>query len=283
MDQRPLARFLRDRRARLTLSDVGLPHGGRRRTPGLRREEVAALAHLSASYYARLEQARASRPSAGVLEGLSHALQLDQDERSLLFSLAGRDGECRRAATGHSVAHVPELIHRMPGTAVLVLDAKFDLIGCNDLATALFGDPSIRSSTERNLLRDFFHQPVISQRHFGVTGSEDFARFAVSRLRLAAARYPRDDAISDLVAELRMRSSEFEELWHQVDVVLPRHQIKRMTHHQVGPIEMHCDLVVIPESDTSLVLFTAEPGTRTQSALASLSTWRTETSEPSEE
>ncbi|MDX1892345.1 helix-turn-helix transcriptional regulator [Mycolicibacterium sp. 050158] len=270
MDQRPLARFLRDRRARLTPSDVGLPNDGRRRTAGLRREEVAAMAHISASYYTRLEQARASRPSGGVLDGLSRALQLDQDERSLLLSLSGRverDGRMtRRSAPG-----IPELIHRMPGTAVLVLDAKYDLVGCNELATALFGDPFSRTSSERNLMRNFFLQPDVSRRHFGVTGSEDFARFAVSQLRLAATRYPRDDGISSLIAELRLRSSEFEDLWHQVDVVLPRHQIKRMKHSVVGPIEMHCDLLAIPDSDTSLVLFTAEPGTRTQSALSTLS------------
>jgi hypothetical protein len=159
----------------------------------------------------------------------------------------------------------------MPGTAVLVLDAKFDLVGWNELATALFGDISVRPPAQRNLVKDFFLQPKVSQRHFGVKGSEDFANFAVSQLRLAAARSPHDDGISALVAELRSRSREFEDLWHEVDVVLPRHQVKKMTHADVGPIEMHCDLLAIPGSDNSLVLFTAEPGTRTQSALSTLS------------
>ncbi|CAN3130060.1 hypothetical protein ACNUDN_03855 [Mycobacterium sp. smrl_JER01] len=215
-----------------------------------------------------------------MLDGLSHALQLDQDERSLLFSLSGRDVEHDRAALRHAVPGVPELINRMPGTAVLVLDAKYDLVGWNELATALFGDMSVPPPARRNLVKDYFLQPEVSQRHFGVTGSEDFAPFAVSQLRLAAARYPRDDGICALVAELRSRSGEFEDLWHQVDVVLPRHQIKKMTHAEVGPIEMHCDLLVIPDSDALMVLFTAEPGTRTQSALSALSALRTSQVEP---
>jgi hypothetical protein len=228
------------------------------------------MANISASYYTRLEQARAPRPSGGVLEGLGRALHLNRDELRLLSRLAGRD-EPDSGMPSHSAPGIPELIHRMPGTAVLVLNTTYDIVGCNDLAMALFGDPSSRTPTERNLMRNFFLQPDVSQRHFGVTGSEDFARFAVSQLRLAAARYPRDAGIGSLIAELRLRSSEFEDLWPQVDVVPPRHQIKRMTHPAVGPIEMHCDLLAIPDSATSLVLFTAEPGTRTQSALAALS------------
>jgi hypothetical protein len=104
-----------------------------------------------------------------------------------------------------------------------------------------------------------------------VSGSEDFATFAASQLRGAAERYPRDGGIRALIAELRSASTEFEHLWHQVDVVVTRHQMKSMTHPVVGPIEMHCNLLMIPDRDQLIVFFTADPGTSSHQALSLLS------------
>ncbi|MGE2712849.1 helix-turn-helix transcriptional regulator [Mycolicibacterium litorale] len=272
MDQQPMARFLRDRRARLRPGDVDLPCDGPRRTAGLRREEVAGLAHISASYYARLEQARASRPSVEVLNSLSQALRLSDDERALLFTLSGRSPEEDNARPRRDVApSVIDLIHRMPHTAALVLDAKYDILAWNPLATAIFGDLSAISGQERNLIRAFFLEPDPSRRHHGVSGSEDFARFAASQLRAVAERYPRDHDVRALIDELCSASSEFNALWRQVDVVVPRHQIKSVTHAVVGPIDMHCNLLMIPDRDQLMILFTAEPGTSSHRALCLLS------------
>jgi transcriptional regulator with XRE-family HTH domain len=272
MDQQPMARFLRDRRSRLQPTDVGLPHDGPRRTAGLRREEVAALAHISASYYARLEQARAPRPSPDVIISLSTALRLSDDERTLLFTLSGRSPDHDNTKLRRDVTpSVVELINRMPDTAALILDAKYDILAWNPLAAALFEDFSALPRRKRNLMRAFFLEPDPSRRHYGVGGSEDFATFAASQLRAVAERYPRDRDVRALIAELRSGSAEFERRWHQVDVVVPRHQVKSMTHPLVGRIEMHCNLLLIPDRDQLVVLFTADPGTSSHQALSLLS------------
>lgn len=267
-----MARFLRDRRARLRPVDVGLPRHGPRRTAGLRREEVAALAHISASYYTRLEQARAPRPSSEVLSSLSQALRLSDDERTLLFTLSGRaPGDDNAAPRRDVAASTLDLMDRMPGTAALILDAKYDILAWNSLAAAVFGDLSTISSRERNLVRSFFLEPDPTRRHHGVSGSEDFAGFAASQLRAVAERYPRDRDVRALIDELRSASAEFDSLWQQVDVVVPRHQVKSLTHAVVGPIDLHCDLLMIPDRDQLMILFTAEPGTPSHQALSRLS------------
>lgn len=230
------------------------------------------MAHISASYYARLEQARASRPSAEVLNSLSQALRLSDDERTLLFTLSGRSPENDNVRPRRDVAQsVLDLIHRMPLTAALILDAKYDILGWNPLAAAVFGDLSAVPGGERNLVRAFFLEPEVSRRHHGVSGSEDFARFAASQLRAVAERYPRDHDLRSLVSELRSESAYFDSLWRQVDVVVPRHQIKSMTHPVVGPIDLHCDLLMVPDRDQLMVLFTADPGTPSHQALTLLS------------
>ena len=267
-----MARFLRDRRTRLAPSDLGLPNHGPRRTAGLRREEVAALAHISVSYYSRLEQGRAARPSGHVIDSLSRALRLSDDERALLFTLCGRapgqdDQRPRRDVT----PSVLELIQRMPDTAALILDAKYDILAWNPLAAALWVDLSVLRPPQRNLIRMFFLEPDPSRRHYGVSGSEDFAAFAASQLRAVAERYPRDRDVRALITELLSESDEFEQLWHQVDVVVPRHQVKSMTHPLVGPLELHCNLLNIPDRDQLMVLFTADPGSKSQQALSLLS------------
>jgi len=146
------------------------------------------------------------------------------------------------------------------------------------LTDVLFGDVPARPASERNLTKAFFFEPDSARRHFGVSGSEDFATFAVSQLRGVAERYPHDSGVRKLIAELRSQSIEFERRWHQVDVVIPRHQIKSFTHDVVGPIELHCDLLMIPDRDQLAVLCTAEPGTSSHRALSVLASMELETS-----
>ncbi|HEY1572968.1 MAG TPA: helix-turn-helix transcriptional regulator [Pseudonocardiaceae bacterium] len=270
MDKHELGRFLRRHRERLSPATVGLPAGGPRRTPGLRREEVAQLAHISAQYYTRLEQARGPHPSRHVLAAIGRALRLNDSERALLYTLAGQQAE----PPGPS-ADVPDrvldLIERLPDTAAIVLDAKYDVLAWNPLAAALLEDFSAQPRRDRNLIRRYFLHPDPRRRTFGIIGSGDFGRFAAGHLRAAVARYPDDRATRTLVRELLRDSPEFATLWADATVSDERHLLKTINHPQVGPIALTCDILTVPEHDQHVVLFTAEPGTPAHDALRLLS------------
>ncbi|MDQ2588756.1 helix-turn-helix transcriptional regulator [Saccharothrix yanglingensis] len=267
MDKHGLASFLRRCRERSSPSTVGLPVAGPRRTPGLRREEVAGLAHISTQYYTRLEQARGPRPSRHVLAALGRALRLTDAERAHLHALVG---EAVGPPTGPP-AEVPdgvlELIERLPDTAAIVLDAKYDVLAWNPLAAALLEDFSALSPRDRNVIRRFFLRPDDPRRHYGLSHGDAFARFAAGHLRAAATRYPHDRATQALVAELLRHSREFAELWPTHDVTDSRHLVKSIDHELVGRVEVTCDVLEVPERDQHLVLFTAAPGTPAREAL----------------
>ncbi|HKN98835.1 MAG TPA: helix-turn-helix transcriptional regulator, partial [Pseudonocardiaceae bacterium] len=266
MDKRELGRFLRLHRERITPAAVGLPATGRRRTPGLRREEVAQLAHISAQYYTRLEQARGPRPSRHVLAALGRALRLNDAERAHLYTLGGQPVE-PPGPSPDVPDRILDMIERMPDTAAIVLDAKYDVLAWNPLAAALLEDFSARPRAERNLIRRYFLRPDPSRPLFGVTGDGDFGRFAAGHLRVTAARYPRDPATRQLVRELLRRSPEFAALWRDPELSDQRHLAKTINHPQVGPITLNCDILAVPERDQHVVLFTAEPGTPDHDAL----------------
>ena len=270
MDKHELGRFLRLHRERLTPSTVGLPMDGPRRTPGLRREEVAQLAHISTQYYTRLEQARGPHPSRHVLAALGRALRLNDAERAHLHTLGGQPAE--PAGPSPDVPdRILDLLERMPDTAAIVLDAKYDVLAWNPLAAALLEDFSAQPRRERNMIRRYFLHPEVARRHYGISGGGDFGRFAAGHLRAAAARYPDDRATQDLVRELLRRSPEFAALWPSPEVSDQRHLIKTIDHPELGPITLTCDILVVPERDQHVVLFTAEPGTPAQEALRLLS------------
>lgn len=185
MPRQELARFLRDRRERLRPEDLGLASGGEpRRTPGLRREEVAELAHMSVDYYVRLEQARGPRPSPRILDGLAGALRLAPAERSHLFRLAGTSPPPGTRARRRVRPHVAGMLRRLPETAAVVTDASYDVVACNPLARVLIGEDL---DGESNLARRRFLGR--GRNHFS-TGAEEFGRIAVARLRRSADRYP---------------------------------------------------------------------------------------------
>ena len=270
MDKRELGRFLRLHRERLTPATAGLPAAGPRRTPGLRREEVAQLAHISTQYYTRLEQARGPHPSRHVLAALGRALRLNDAERAHLYVLGGQPSE----PPGPS-ADVPDrildLIERLPDTAAIVLDAKYDVLAWNPLAAALLEDFSAKPRRDRNIIRRYFLDPDPHSRHFGITGGGDFGRFAAGHLRAAAARYPNDRATQDLVRDLLRHSPEFAAMWPSPEVTDQRHLDKTINHPELGPITLTCDILVVPESDQHVILFTAAAGTPAHEALRLLS------------
>ncbi len=160
MDTEELGAFLRSRRERLRPEDVGMPSGTRRRTPGLRREEVAVLAHISTEYYIRLEQARAPRPSGEVLGAVAAALRLTAAETDHLHVLAGAAPPTAGLHRRDVRPSILTLLERLPGTAGLVLSAAFEVLACNALAAALMEDFSALDPDERNLARRAFLGPV---------------------------------------------------------------------------------------------------------------------------
>jgi transcriptional regulator with XRE-family HTH domain len=262
MARRELARFLRDRRAGLRPVDVGLPAGPRRRTPGLRREEVADRARMSVDYYVRLEQARGPRPSPRILESLAGALRLQPVERKHLFRLAGVVPEPSAGPPRTVRPYVAGLLGRMPETAAVVTAATYDVIAWNPLAEALLGNLRAQPNLARR--RFLFRDEVLT------TGHEEFGEIAVARLRAAADRYPCDAALTGLLAELRTGSAEFNEVWAANPVRAPGHRTKTMTHPELGRLRINCDVLAVPDDDQQVVFMTADPATPTARALRHL-------------
>jgi transcriptional regulator with XRE-family HTH domain len=259
-----LARFLRDRREGLRPGHVGLPAGPRRRTPGLRREEVADLACMSVDYYVRLEQARGPRPSPRILEALAGALRLAPAERTHLFRLAGVVPQPPAGPPREVRPYVAGLLRRIPETAVVVTAATYDVIAWNPLAEALLGNLRAQPNLARR--RFLFRDQVLT------TGHEEFGEIAVARLQAAADRYPRDAALAAQLAELRAASAEFNEIWATNPVCAPGHRTKTMTHPELGRLRINCDILTVPDDDQQVVFMTADPDTPTARALRHLAT-----------
>jgi transcriptional regulator with XRE-family HTH domain len=266
MDRAELAEFLRRRRGRVQPADAGLEAGGRRRVPGLRRQEVAQLAGMSVDYYVRLEQGRGPRPSRQMLAAISRALRLSDDERAYLYHLAGEvpgppPGPPRDVRPG-----VLHLLDRLDDTPAMVCDASYDVLAWNPMAAALLGDFSALPPGERNLIWRFFTDSRSRRRH-DAGGVAAFARESVADLRAAAARYPGDARVRRLVERLRAASDEFAGLWAEQDVAVRRSARKRVRHPAVGWLDLDCESLHDPDRDQWIVLYTAAPGTPSHDAL----------------
>jgi len=277
VDKPELGAFLRSRRERLRPEDVGLPTGPRRRTPGLRREEVAVLAHISTEYYVRLEQGRAPRPSGEVLAGIADALRLTEVEADHLHVLAGtapvRAGLHRRDVRPSILA----VLERLPRTAAFVMSAAFEVLAWNDLAAALMEDFAGVVPKDRNLARRAFLGPARPDTTlYGISDAVEFRHSVVMQLRSTFARYPSDPAVTGLVEELREGSPEFARLWERHDVQAAPMLTKTFRHPAVGEITVDCDSLVLTDRDQHLVLYTAPRGSRDADALALLNVLGTE-------
>ncbi|MFN8075098.1 MAG: helix-turn-helix transcriptional regulator [Kineosporiaceae bacterium] len=265
MDRPQLAEFLRSRRARVTPADVGLSAGTRRRTPGLRREEVARLAGISVDYYVRLEQARGPHPSAQVLGSLARALRLDDDERDHLHHLAGQAPAPLSGPSPDVTPGVLGLIDRLHDTPAFVIDAKYDVLAWNALTAVLLGDFGALPPAERNLAWRLFGSGTPSR--YARSDRDAFADQCVADLRAASARYPADPAIRALIARLHAVSPEFTRRWDDHHVAAPRTAVKHLDHPVVGELELVCDVLDIPDRGQRLILYTAAPGSRSAEAL----------------
>jgi len=264
-----LAEFLRTRRGRLRPTDVGLPESGRRRTPGLRRQEVAQLAGMSVDYYVRLEQARGPRPSKQVLSALARALLLTIDERDYLFRIAGEHPPPVRGPSREVTPAIRYLLDSLTGTPAYVVDARYNVLAWNRLATAFIGDLSAVPEEDRNMIRWMFRQPD-SDPHWDDTDALRFIRSCVADLRAAYARYPGDAAIAELVTELLGTSRRFAAMWAVHDVEVRRGVAKRVDHPRLGPLAFDCQVLHIGDTDQRLIVYCAEPGSPTRAVFERL-------------
>jgi len=260
-----LGGFLRDRRARLSPQPGGL---GRRRTPGLRREEVAARAGVSVTWYTWLEQGRGGAPSDEVLERLAGALELDATGREVLFLLAQqRPPPLKPTATPQVAPALRRVLDALPTSPAIVKTPTWDIVAWNAAAVAVLGDYAALPVRERNLLRLLFANPAMRAR---LPDWEGNARFALADFRVEVARAGgRPEAVA-LAAELQATSADFRRLWAENDVSSHGVGMKRLEHPLAGPLTLEYSTFAVDGADgLSMIVFTpASPADH--SAIASL-------------
>lgn len=252
--------YIRAWRQRLRPADAGLPVGTRRRTSGLRREELASLAGISVDYLVRLEQGRAANPSAQVLAALARALRLESAERDHLYTIAGHAPPRRTTLPSHVPPSVQRLVDRLGDVPVAVYNPAWTIISWNPTWAALMGDPSASTGRDRNLLwRTFTGSTTrVRQRDRDV---DEFETSAVADLRRVADTYPDDPELRRLLDDLRQASPRFAALWEKRVVTLASGpSAKTIEHPEVGPITLDCDVLTVAGTDLRLVVYTAAPG-----------------------
>ncbi|MER7805073.1 helix-turn-helix domain-containing protein [Streptomyces parvulus] len=260
-----LGSALRAWRQRLSPADVGMVNTHSRRTPGLRREEIAALAGLSVDYIVRLEQGRA-RPSTQVIDALARSLTLSLEERDHFYSLAGHKPPTPDTVSTFIPPGVQRLLARLSDQALAVFTADWTLITWTPLWAALMGDPSGRAANDMNLLRMIFRREDTNA-SFGnypayvLSETRQYRADLVADLRAAVGRYPHDPELAALVSDLQAQSPEFTELWERGTVA--RHDsTRKVVHNPVGDITVDCDTLTIPGADLRILTYTAAEGSQ---------------------
>nr|WP_308193572.1 helix-turn-helix transcriptional regulator [Micromonospora alfalfae] len=255
LQREQLADFLRRRREAIRPAEVGIADGPRRRTAGLRREEVAMLAGMSVDYVIRLEQGRSSQPSTQLLGALARALRLTDDERSHLFHLAGHqpppaDGMARLARAG-----LVRLLDLVGDTPAMVLSDLGEVLAQNRMSILLTGDHTGLTGDRRYVAYRYFTDPVIRDLH-GPDEWQRHARQQVADLRAVAGRRPDDPAVTGLIERLRAASDDFRRLWAEHEVAVRRADRKTFMHPRVGRITMDCETLVTPDLGQQLLVLT---------------------------
>jgi transcriptional regulator with XRE-family HTH domain len=262
-----LAAFLRAKRARLAPRDAGLPEVGPRRTPGLRRQEVAQLAGMSIDYYIRLEQGRGPQPSRQVLAALARALMLNGDERDYLFRVVGEAPPQPVRPSREITPGIRNLLDSLPVTPAYVVDAAYNILAWNPLAIHFIGN--LAGQQDRNMIRWTFQRSpadvIWTDEHF-----LRFTRSTVADLRASYARYPGDPAIEGLVSEMLAFSPQFAEMWAEYEVEARGPMLKHVDHPQAGPLDFECQVLHIAETGQRIIAYCAAPGSPTEAAFIQL-------------
>lgn len=266
IDRAGLAAFLRRRRETLQPEDVGLPRGPRRRTDGLRREEVALLCHMSTDYYARLERERGPQPSDQMLASIAQGLHLSLAERDHLFLLAGHQPPPRGATSDHIGPGLLRILDRLDDTPAEIVTELGETLRQSRLGVALIGDASGYSGPDRSFPFRWFTDPAARER-YAPQDHDRLSRLFASGLReIATRRGPGSRAA--VYAELLLgRSTEFRELWDRHEVGVRPDAVKRFRHPEVGLLELNCQSLLDPDQSHRLLVYTADPGSESYEKL----------------
>jgi len=265
-DRAQLADFLRTRREALNPEDVGLPRGSRRRTSGLRREEIAALCGMSVDYYGRIEQQRGPHPSEQMLAALALGLRLSLDERDHLFRLGGFFAPRRVRRDEHIDAGIMRILDRLSDTPAMVVSGAGETLLQTRQAVALFGDDTRHQGMARSSVYRWYTDPSCRS----VYPEEDHAargRDFTADLRHAYARDGKESRAAEIVEALLKSSVEFREVWAEHEVARRHSKTKRIFHPQVGLMEIHCQVLYDRDQSQGLLVFTATPGSESAERL----------------
>jgi transcriptional regulator with XRE-family HTH domain len=260
VDRDALAEFLLRRREALRPDDVGLSTGPRRRTTGLRREEVAQLATMSTDYYTRLEQRRGPQPSVQILAALARALRLTEDERDYLFRLCGHSAPDRAQLSDYVRPGILRVLDRLHDTPAFVVSLLDEVLVQNDASRALIGDASGLTGLDRSGIYRWFADPDVERLRYRESDRPRQSRALVGSLRAAYGVMGARSRAGEIVAALTSRSPEFVELWDAHEVSRRFEQHKVMVHSELGEIEVDCQALFTEDESQALIVLTAAPG-----------------------
>ncbi|HEU4545791.1 MAG TPA: helix-turn-helix transcriptional regulator [Microlunatus sp.] len=269
IDREGLADFLRRRREALQPEDVGLPRGQRRRTSGLRREEVAALCHMSTDYYSRLEQERGPQPSEQMIASIAQGLHLSRDERDHLFRLAGHQPPAPNDAGDHISPGTMRIFDRLTDTPAEIVTELGETLRQTPLGMALVGDLSRHTGPSRSIGYRWFTDES-ARDLYPSEDHEFYSRMYVSGLRGVVTRRGPTSRAARLV-QLLESHPEFRRLWQEHEVGIRPKEVKRYRHPLVGLLELSCQVLLDPEQAHSLLVYTATPGSESHEKLQLLS------------
>jgi transcriptional regulator with XRE-family HTH domain len=270
IDRAGLAAFLRRRRASLQPEDVGLPRGQRRRTNGLRREEVASLCHMSTDYYARLERQRGPQPSEQMIASIAQGLHLSLDERDHLFRLAGHNPPARGAVSDHISPGLLRILDRLGDTPAEIVTELGETLRQSPLGIALTGDTTRYTGPSRSLGYRWFADPA-SRELYAPEDHASLSRMFASGLREVVTLRGPDSRAAHYAGLLLAQSEEFRSLWNEHEVGVRPSEVKRFIHPEVGMLELHCQSLLDPDQSHRLLVYTAIPGSESYEKLQLLS------------
>lgn len=270
IDRAGLAEFLRSRREALQPEDVGLPRGTRRRTNGLRREEVATLCHMSTDYYSRLERERGPQPSSQMLASMALGLHLSLDERDHLFRLAGQNPPARGGAGAHISPGLLRILDRLNDTPAEIVTELGETLRQTPMGVALTGDTTRYTGAARSAGYRWFTDPAARDRY----APEEHAfltRMYASGLREVVTLRGPDSRAAQLADLLLTQSEEFRRVWDDHEIGIRPHDVKHFIHPEVGALELTCQRLIDPDQAHSLLVYTAIPGSESHDRLNLLS------------
>jgi len=266
IDRPALAEFLRLRRESLQPEDVGLPRGQRRRTSGLRREEVASLSHMSTDYYSRIEQERGPQPSEQMIAAIAQGLHLSLDERDHVYRLAGHTPPSRGSSSDHISPGLLRIFDRLEDTPAEIVTELGETLRQNALGAALTGDVTTATGAARSIGYRWFTDPATRAR-YDPSEHDHLTRMFASGLRGAVALRGPGSRAAQIAEQLLGESDWFREVWERQEVGIRPNEVKHFVHPELGALELSCQSLLDPEQSHMLLVYTAAPGSESYEKL----------------